>query len=340
MKLSKRIIAVLLVVLLTVSMGTVAAFATAINTKRTNYSLKFDGYDGYGTWYIDFDQKAFEAKFEKRLARKIKDKDVLEYLNTHYMSASSYFLSHCVSYKMNIGSAKIKHLCNSDKVTLELGCRDEKVLQDFGVKLKYKVQEYEVTGLGEVKTIDLFDGVTVEFSGTDQQGYAQITVTSAAAEYKNRYLLNYELNKRSGLSNGDIVVVTISRIWANEDVSESLGSHYGVKPEQVEKEFKVEGLEVFQGVDLFDGVSVKFEGVNKHGTASIVLSSAASELKDKYDLIYLFDKNTGLSNGDTVVVTVERAGYFSITDFLEDVYGQQPKQLEKEFKVEGLESGQ
>ncbi len=85
---------------------------------------------------------------------------------------------------------------------------------------------------------DPFEGVEVIFHGTAPDGNAEINLNGAeGADYD----LIYDLDRDTGLRNGDVVKLSITS-YSGEDVEEYLKKQFSKKPTAVEKEYTVEGL--------------------------------------------------------------------------------------------------
>ena len=135
-----------------------------------------------------------------------------------------------------------------------------------------------------------------------------------------------EIENDGNFSNGDEVKLVIE---ADEDAD--------LKKKLVggELTYKVEDLEELEKLSLFDNYEVTFEGMN--GTARPSVSR-----KDyggwKSAIDYTFDKESGLSNGDTVKMTVTVNNYeYYAEDMKEEGY-YLPEKEEKTFTVSGLNS--
>lgn len=139
-----------------------------------------------------------------------------------------------------------------------------------------------------------------------------------------REAVSGSLDKSNGLSNGDEVIYT----WDCDD--EDIEKFLGCKLKHPDQTFKVSGLEQVGTFNPFDGVSVTYSGTAPNGTASINY-----EYNNDYDyyLNYKFDKQDGLSNGDTVTLSVSISG--SEESFVAD-YGKLPSPTEQTYTVEGL----
>lgn len=132
---------------------------------------------------------------------------------------------------------KTEGLSNGDVVKYTWTCNDEKALEYYGYKLKYKDMEYTVAGLKQAETFDPFEGITVVFEGRSPYGYAEVTNDSTYSEVQNVY---FYPDKSNGLSNGDEVTVHIEAYYG--DVVEYCIENYGKIPSALEKTFTVEGL--------------------------------------------------------------------------------------------------
>lgn len=163
-------------------------------------------------------------------------------------------------------------------------------------------------------TLNLNEYASVEYTGYNGYGKAQVSfdVDRFVDEYYDD--LTYEeytpyevgqelydscidgaLDRQEGLSNGDTVT------WAWECDDETALEAVGVKLKYSDMDFSVEGLEEPETVDLADCINVTFSGISQNGTAKI------EYLMDENYSIRV-DKTTGLSNGDTVTVTLEYPG--------------------------------
>lgn len=139
------------------------------------------------------------------------------------------------------------------------------------------------------------------------------------------YCANGSADKTSHLSNGDVVTYT----W--DDNSDEAEEAFGVKVKYTDITYTVSGLASVNTFDAFDGVDVEFSGISPDGRATVNSLPTAAEAQGLY---YTLDENSGLSNGDTVTLTV----HSNRDDFSDciDKYGAMPQATEKTFTVEGL----
>lgn len=226
-------------------------------------------------------------------------------------------------------------------------------------------------GCGKTK-IDLNDFVSISVDGTDTVGTAYYSFDSNALFIKlaeaigvkdadsvdpyyimnsivnkssreklaNLYEVIYgvfagELDKTSDLSNGDKIVFE----WSiNEDQLKKIEKEFKVRfsYEKITKD--VEDLDEIKDCDPFANIEVKFYGYEPSGRAEIQNNHDNDSYDEPY-FEYELDKEEGLSNGDTVVVTIPDA----VDDeqaFKEDCilrWGVEPSATSKEYTVEGLE---
>lgn len=132
------------------------------------------------------------------------------------------------------------------------------------------------------------------------------------------------LDKTNDLSNGDEVTFS----WECPD--EEVERYLGCKLKYSDETFEVAGLESVGTFNPFDGVTIAYSGTAPNGSASVEYPYDEDYF---YYLNYSFDKRDGLSNGDTIKVTVSISG--SEENFVEN-YGMVPSPTEQTYTVEGL----
>jgi len=199
-----------------------------------------------------------------------------------------------------------------------------------------------LTGCGSTK-VDIFSEVSLEFSGYDGYGTATFYEGDWLDEIEDEideHLSNKErleiedaivfsCEPTEDLSNGDTVTVSV-------DVDEDVLDEYKLKLESESTTFTVKGLDEVEEFDPFDDITVTFSGYAPNGSASIEKVSGGSGL----DLDFELDTSSGLSNGDTVTVTVSYSSWANNYD-LEGYClskGMAPTATEQPYTVEGLAS--
>ena len=186
----------------------------------------------------------------------------------------------------------------------------DKLEKDYGKQIatRFKKQmknlKDDTYGLSSL-TASLYDGYEADL-------FAETCATGSADKTKN-------------LSNGDVVTYT----W--DDNSDEAEEAFGVKVKYTDITYTVSGLASVNTFDAFDGVDVEFSGISPDGRATVNSLPTAAEAQDLY---YTLDENSGLSNGDTVTLTV----HSNRDDFSDciDKYGAMPQATEKAFTVAGL----
>lgn len=137
----------------------------------------------------------------------------------------------------------------------------------------------------------------------------------------------YEVSPKSGLSNGDEVVLDIS--YDNEALKDYKIAFSGSKIT-----LKVDGLKEVSSFDPFENITLVFSGIQPGGKATV------SPADDQYGIYYVVEPSTGLSNGDTVTVTATwEMGIKS--EFGEDYvrrYGAVPSKTQETYTVSGLDA--
>mgnify|MGYP002560899582 FL=1 len=193
---------------------------------------------------------------------------------------------------------------------LNISFDTEKFEKDYGKQIatRFKKQmknlKDDTYGLSSL-TASLYDGYETDL-------FAETCATGSADKTKN-------------LSNGDVVTYT----W--DDNSDEAEEAFGVKVKYSDITYTVSGLASVNTFDAFDGVDVEFSGISPDGRATVNSLPTAAEAQGLY---YTLDENSGLSNGDTVTLTV----HSNRDDFSDciDKYGAMPQATEKTFTVEGL----
>lgn len=176
----------------------------------------------------------------------------------------------------------------------------------------------------------LEDMIGNALSALDSQIYTQAFISAC---------VSYSVDADSGLSNGDTVTLT----WdCDDDTALSL---YGVKLKYSEQTVTVSGLEEVDTFDPFAYIEVSFSGVSPDGEADY--AETTSDLDIMEDLYFSFDESSGLSNGDTVTLSIDSDyGYYDdgedaygdVAEYCAATYGIIPSPLEKTYTVEGLDT--
>ena len=199
------------------------------------------------------------------------------------------------------------------------------------------------------KTINLDKYMTIEATGYDTRGKATAKIDWDAIEEKYGSKISYtsqaksefggltgmvkpieslreyvsvDLSSESELTNGD----TIEYTW---DIDEDLKKYLKAKIKYKNGSYNVTDLEEIEMFDPFEGVELSYSGIAPNGECAI------AENPNEHGLNYSFDRNYGLSNGDTVTLSVSYG--WDTEDAYVEKNGQLPSAMTKEFTVEGLD---
>lgn len=162
-------------------------------------------------------------------------------------------------------------------------------------------------------------GGKVSFTEKAKSEYGGFTNMMSPAELMQEYV-RVELDQSDHLSNGDKIAYT----WK---VDEDFSKYLKCKLKYKDGTHGVSDLEEVGTFDAFADLEVTFSGVSPNGSAD--LEYKGSQL-DEYD--FSCDKDSGLSNGDTVTVLISDE---NLSDYAERL-GKVPETLEKKYKVESL----
>lgn len=195
-------------------------------------------------------------------------------------------------------------------------------------------------------SIDLDDYLTFESSGYDGYGTASASIDWKAIGKKYGSRLSFtdkahekygimvdlaepldavragvsvEIDGNGSLSNGD----TVTYHWV---VDETLPDYVKVKLKYKEGSFAVSGLQEIETFDAFADLDISFGGFSPVGTASLEYNGSELTLYD-----FALDKAAGLSNGDTVTVSIKRDVEWYINSL-----GKAPARAAMQYTVEGL----
>jgi hypothetical protein len=211
--------------------------------------VSFSGYDTYGKATIQFDEEALLTDLEKKAKniKKSSDVDLEDYDWSDLMSdigglTGYYELCEDLDWTLD----KDSNLSNGDEVTVSYTFNND-VAKKYGIKFVGKDKTFEVSGLEEIREVDPFADVTVDFSGTAPDVYAEVVNNSSDEAVESLY---FYLDKSSGISKGDTVVVSVEY---DEDY---LLEEYGCKLTSTSKEFTCDSVDAYitDGNDIGDTV--------------------------------------------------------------------------------------
>ncbi|MDE6016107.1 MAG: hypothetical protein K2H41_10485 [Acetatifactor sp.] len=196
-------------------------------------SINVTGYNTVGTAQIDFDYEQFKEDYGNKIKFKSKDE------NTSFMSMFYSSPADCLIGEYVDGSFdKNSQISNGDEIVYKWDCDDEEIKKLFGYKVKYKDLKLTVKGLEEVATFDPFEGVELIYTGIAPNGSAEVK-NNSTAPYASR--LSFQMDVRDGLSNGDVVTVTVYDGGSQNPMQYFINAFDAI-PSTTEKQFTVDGL--------------------------------------------------------------------------------------------------
>ncbi len=232
-------------ILLTAALST---FLTACGSSAKNVAFSIDDYysivisgeaSGSANAYVSIDEDGLMEAINDAVYDG--ERDEIEVLSV------LLYIEDAVDYDFVGENTELK---NGDTVsvgfTIDSDKLSEDVFGDFFVTINGNALTETVSGLAEPVKLDVLTDVVVSFGGTAPNGAAKVEyVGSNDFIKKNVY---YRLDKSSGLSNGDTVVVTAQ--CSQSSLDEYL---YYIDENAVEKSFTIEGLAymayTFDGLD-------------------------------------------------------------------------------------------
>lgn len=212
-------------------------------------------------------------------------------------------------------------LKNGDKVKITVKY-DEDTLKENDIKLENTEFEVEVKGLKDSVTLDAFEGLKVEFSGTDGSGDADINDSDA-----NNDLIYYSWTDAYpyNVSNGDKLSVTASLSVYDYDYLDDEDHSKGIWFEKDDKcyiwpyedykttkEYTVEGLTELEEIDPFENIEFSYSGAVPYLHISGVEIPEDSVLDGNVSYTIDNDYDTRYNVGDTF--TVKCYAYYSLAD--------------------------
>ena len=199
------------------------------------------GYNGYGSATAKIDWDAVERDYGSRM--RFKDTYDATYGYFYYGTTPMEVLKNLTQVKLE----KSENLSNGDEVAYTWIFKDD-VANYIDFKIRYKNDVALICDLPELDTFDVFEDMTVEFSGISGNGAVNLNYLGSKV---NSY--DFSCDKTSGLSNGDVVTV-----YFNSNKEKEYADSLGMIPASYEKEYTVSGLDKFvTRIDEIDDESIK-----------------------------------------------------------------------------------
>lgn len=216
-----------------------AALWTFIQSRRVEVNLNdymtisYEGYETLGTATAKFNTKQFEADFGDRIKFRGSDEE-REALDqpSKDKSDAALLIKNCIGGQLDAST----DLSNGDTVVYTWDCDDVLAQQKFKVSMTYTDVEETVEDLQEVEFFDPFDFIEVRFVGKDGEAEVELIEDDEEPMVDELY---YDVDPIDGLSEGDIVTITVTYLMDEE----SFVDEFGAIPSVTEMEYEVEDLE-------------------------------------------------------------------------------------------------
>lgn len=193
-------------------------------------------------------------------------------------------------------------------------------LNDY-IKVSYDGYDAYGTASAEFDYDKYLDDLT-KASSSFKKAYDSDITWSSIADYYDAVDIDYDLDKTSGLSNGDTVTV-------NFEYDNDAAAQYKIEYVCESKEYTVEGLKETKKIDPFEGVTVEFSGTSPNVSAKVVNNSKDEVYENIY---YDLSKSYDIKIGDTITVTVSND-----PEYFVEAYGCVFTSTTKDFKCTAVD---
>ncbi len=178
--------------------------------------VHFDGYNGYGVCELE-NEYAWVNDVNDWYGKNIDDVQ---------RAANEVRLMDTVTYEITPSEG----LSNGDSVTIKANIGS--AAEEFAFLLKGEEITAIVEGLEEVEMFDPFEDVTVSFEGIAPDGKVNVQLDEGIGDIK------YQVSQESGLSNGDVITITLEP----KEGMNAYAERYGRAFSTTEMTYTVEGL--------------------------------------------------------------------------------------------------
>lgn len=246
-------------------------------------TVETSGYDGYGNATVTVDWDAIEQKYGSKVS-------FTGAARSEFGSALSMVTPmDALQAAMVVDLDEDSKLSNGQTITYTWTV-DPELTKYLKCKVKYKDGSYTVKDLTEVGSFDAFANLEVEFSGVAPNGSANLNYTGSELSY-----YDFDADKVSGLSNGDVITVTI-----DESMIPSCAERLGKVPESNEKQYTVTGLQSY--LTNLSEITDEDLAVMQQQASDVYNASVAKEWSESSHLenfTYLGDYLLTAKNADT-----------------------------------------
>lgn len=239
-----RIIVIILVAV--VLLGAIIGIVKA--NKKINLNkymiVEFNGYDTKGTATWTFDSDSFEKDYGKKLKlnesklRRELATEGIDYDSVMSLGLADFSAITLLTESISGSLSQTKDLSNGDEITFVWDDDMEELNDYYNYKFKCSEMNFTVSDLEEMQLFDPFDGISITYTGIAPQGHAELLNQASGEVYQ---YINYDMDKSSGLSNGDIITVTTSYNYG-DSLEDYTAENFGMIPSETTRTYTVEGL--------------------------------------------------------------------------------------------------
>ena len=222
-----------LIALIVVAAGVLVALLLVLLNRKatidlTKYiSVEYEGFDGQGEAYANFDDITFATDFQQ-VAKGSTAANILEELMGSFEAYSVY---DAFSYRVEPAEG----LSNGDEVKVVWEVDDTEVQKKNKVKLSASEQTFTVEGLEPIREIDPFTDVELTFVGASPFAYANVENNSTDDVVKYIW---FEMEEPE-----TILPDSTIRVYITDEDIEYYEQMYGVHFTQTSKEYSCEAVD-------------------------------------------------------------------------------------------------
>lgn len=277
----KILLAVIAVVLAAIVITVVVVLSPKTVVVDDFVTVEISGYDTVGKATLNWDQQAMYLKMAEGMDQ----------------TKAQALLVGLLGQKLTLSLDETENLSNGDTVTLKLNM-DNDFFQALKLNIELRHATYTVKDLPQANVINPFDYLEISYEGYDP--YATASFSNTATDPVLKENLRFESVGDSELSEGERFTVQIpaSAVSALEKQGYILS--------ETEKSFTATGLQQPEEIDVFELLTVTFNGMN--GSGKITYETEKTNDPFLSDLHFSFSKQEWLSTGDQITCTVSYYG--------------------------------
>lgn len=258
-------IAVIIVVTVLILIGVTVAGILIMNSIRHKQAHKnktidvnryievnVSGYNGQGKAQVNLDYDDFYD-------------DVFKAIGGNKANGSKKYIDKATASKIcdavTFTVTPENELSNGDKITVEISY-DEDVLKDTGIFLEFKGYEKNISGLKDMKKVDIFQYLNLSFHGRSGSVWVSCENTAKERGIKD---VRFAVDDNYNLSVGDEFTVRVDDYHVN-----MLKESYGIEIEGTTKTYKIDKNDVDRYIDSISDISDElFDSMSEYALEEI-----------------------------------------------------------------------